>query len=93
MVCLVVPDNSRVYALPLSAFPDTFSDDLEGYLRHLAGHDLFAATARRPMSPTTLRDRKIQLLELASALVHSGREPASIRTLATSWRSMRPSRR
>lgn len=79
---LQVPENRRDYALPLSAYPASFGTEVAAYLAHLAGTDLFAATARRPASPTTLKCTRLRLLQLAAALVHAGRDPTSIRALA-----------
>ena len=81
-VCLAVPDNRRHHALPLSAYPATFGADLEGWLNHRAGTDLFSETGRNPASPSTLQGDRRLLLQLAAALVRSGREPASITCLA-----------
>ena len=81
---LAVPDNRRHHALPLSAYPATFGADLEGWLNHRAGTDLFSETigaATRPAQDTLQGDRRL-LLQLAAALVRSGREPASITCLA-----------
>jgi integrase len=79
---LHVPQHRRDYALPLTAYPASFGTDVMAYLDHLAGHDLFAETARRPASPVTLKHVRLLLLQLAAALVHSGRDPATLRTLA-----------
>jgi len=79
---LRVPNNRRAYALPLLTFAPSFAADVEAYLDHLAGHDLFSETARAPASPVTIRNRRVQLSQLATALVRSGRQPASIRSLA-----------
>ena len=79
---LAVPDNRRHHALPLSAYPATFGADLEGWLNHRAGTDLFSETGRNPASPSTLQGDRRLLLQLAAALVRSGREPASITCLA-----------
>jgi len=80
--CLAVPNNRRDHALPLSAYPASFGADLEAWLDHLAGRDLFSETARRPASPSTLLSNRRLLLQFAAALVHSGRDPASITCLA-----------
>jgi len=79
---LAVPDNRRHHALPLSAYPAAFGADLEGWLNHLAGTNLFSETGRNPASPSTLQGNRRLLLQLAAALVRSGREPASITALA-----------
>lgn len=77
-----VPENRRDYALPLSAYPPSFGSDVAAYLTHLAGTDLFAEIARRPARPITLKATRLRLMQIAAALVHTGRDPASIRSLA-----------
>jgi integrase len=79
---LTVPDRRRTYALPESAYPPTFGADIEAYLAHLAGGDLFDSTGRSPASPTTLRDVRLRVFQMAAALVHSGRARETIRSLA-----------
>jgi hypothetical protein len=78
----------RVLAEPLRlcparrTYPASFATDLQAYLDHLAGNDLFVETARQPASPLTIHDNRLQLLEIAAALVLSGWAPASIGRLA-----------
>jgi integrase len=79
---LHVPQHRHDYALPLTAYPDSFGADVAGYLDHLAGHNPFAETARQPASPLTLRDTRLRLLQVAAALVLSGHDPAMLRSLA-----------
>jgi integrase len=79
---LAVPDRRRNYALSASAYPSSFGADVDGYLVHLAGNDLFDSTGRGPASPKTLRDVRLRLLQMAAALVHSGQPPETIRSLA-----------
>jgi integrase len=79
---LTIPNRRRDYALPSAAYPASFSADVEAYIAHLAGSDLFDATGRAPASPATLRDVRTRLLEMAAALVHSGRGPETIQSLA-----------
>jgi integrase len=80
-VRLTVLHNSRTYALPLKAFAQTFVADFEAYLQRKAGKDLFG-DAPAPISGVTLRCQRIWMLELASALVLSGCDISSIRSLA-----------
>jgi integrase len=80
-VRLTVPHNSRTYALPLEAFALSFVTDLQAYLDRKAGKDLFG-DAPAPASGVTIRCHRIWLLELASALVLSGYDIPSIRSLA-----------
>ena len=79
---LTVPDHRRTYALPLAAYPLSFAADLEAWLHHLSGEDLFGETARRPCAPATLLTNRRLALQFAAALVHTGRDPASITSLA-----------
>jgi integrase len=80
-VRLTVPNNARNYAMPLEAFPQSFATDLQDYLDRQRGTDLFG-NAPDPASPVTLRCHRTWLLEIASALVLSGRDITSIRLLA-----------
>lgn len=80
-VRLTVPNNARSYAMPLEAFPRSFAADLQAYLDRRAGKNLFGDTPD-PASDVTLRCHRIWLLELASALVLSGRKASSITSLA-----------
>jgi integrase len=78
---LTEPNNTRSYAVPLEAFPQSFATDLQAYLDRQAGKELFGDVPT-PASAATLRCQRIWLLELASALVLSGRDAASITSLA-----------
>jgi integrase len=80
-VRLTVPNNARTYSIALEDLPLSFQTDLQAYLVHLAGQDLFGDVPT-PASDVTLRCQRIRLLELASALVLSGRDVLSITTLA-----------
>jgi site-specific recombinase XerD len=79
---LVVPVHSRVYALPLDAFPASFRRDVEAYLAHLAGGGPLDADERPALRPATLRFRRTQLLQLATALVRQGRAVDTVTGLA-----------
>jgi integrase len=80
-ILLTVPKNARCYAMPLEAFPESFGTDLDAYLDRRAGKDLFGDDSA-PASGVTLRSNRIWLLEIASALVLSGRDASSIASLA-----------
>ena len=79
---VTVPNRRRDYALPPTTYPPSFVADVKAYIAHLAGGDLFNATGRGPASPATLRDLRVRLFEMAAALVHSGRAPETIGSLA-----------
>lgn len=73
-----VPNHSRSYALAEEDFSEAFVKDVAAYLHHLAVVDPFEETPRKAMAPTTLRDTKLRIYQLASALVQSGRDPKTI---------------
>jgi len=79
---LTIPSSRPTYALPPAAFPASFGIDLDAYLEHLSGDDLFGEMGGRPASPDTLKGRRKQILALASALVEAGHDRESIRSLA-----------
>jgi hypothetical protein len=79
---LIVPDRRRDYALPAAAYPVSFGADVDAYLAHLAGGDLFDANSRDPASQATLRDVRLRLFQMAAALVRSGRAAETICSLA-----------
>jgi integrase len=77
-IAVAVPNYSRAYALAESDFSDVFVQDVDAYLNHLAVVDPFEDTPRQAMAPTTLRDTKLRIYQLASALAQSGRDPKTI---------------
>ena len=76
------PQQSADDALPLAAYPSRFGVDLEAYLEHIAGRDLLKSDIVRPAAPATLKTRRLQILQLAAALVASGRDVSGIASLA-----------
>ena len=66
----------------MTAYPPSFGDDVEAYIAHLAGGDLFDETGCGPASSSTLRDVRFRIFQMAAALVHSGRPPMPIQALA-----------
>jgi integrase len=79
---LTVPNRRRDYALSASVYPPSFAAELDAYLDHQARGDLFGGTGRSPASPVTIRNLRLQLLQMATALVEFGRDPQTIRSLA-----------
>jgi integrase len=79
---LTVPSARRNYALRPESFPPSFLADLDRYLGQLKGDDLFGERTTYPASPDTISARRKWILGIASALVESGRDPESIRSLA-----------
>jgi hypothetical protein len=72
----------KTYIMPWSAFPATFEQDVDRFLRRLAGADLSDDGPMRPARPATLQRRQYQLRVAASALVHQGQDPQSICSIA-----------
>jgi integrase len=79
---LTAPDRRRQYALPASAYPPSFGAEVAAYLDHQARGDLFGGSGRGPASPMTIRTLRLQLFQMAAALVKSGRDPQTIRSVA-----------
>jgi integrase len=81
-IVLTVPNNKRVYALPVEAFAVEFQADFKAYFLQVSTPNIFDDDAPAPVSETTLRDRRILLLEIATALVNDGRSLETIRSLS-----------
>lgn len=75
------PVKRETYILPWTNFPDSLKRDADAYLARLAGLDLTQDGPARPASRETLKTRAYQMRVSASALVHSGVAPDSIRVL------------
>jgi integrase len=76
------PSRREIYALPWSAFPASFKEDVDRFLSRLGGADLSDDGPMRPARPATLQKRQHQLRVAASALVHRGQDAQSIRSIA-----------
>ena len=81
---LTVPKYHKPYCLPATSFPVSLQRELEAFCDRLAIVDLFDEDAPpRPLRPETIRLRRFHVLQLASGLVHKGRPPETIASLAT----------
>ncbi|MFL5333697.1 MAG: hypothetical protein ACJ8H8_11080, partial [Geminicoccaceae bacterium] len=76
-----LPNRRNWYALPLAAFPASFAAEVQAWLDRLGGLDPLQELPFRPLAPSSLRSRRYELRQLASALVHKGRDPAGITSL------------
>jgi integrase len=76
------PIRREVYVRPWSAFLPSLTADVDAFLIRLSGADLSEDGPSRPARPATLKTREYQLRVAASALVHKGVAPESIRSLA-----------
>jgi integrase len=81
---LSLPDYRRPrQSTPITGFPPSLQKEFAAYIDSLRGGDLFAdKAAQKAMAPSTARQRGVELGLALSALVASGREPASITSLA-----------
>ena len=75
---IVQPRYAKPYVLRLDVFPASFQDEVEAWLRRLAGEGPLEEGPLRPLRPRSLEQRRFYLRQAASALVHSGRDAASI---------------
>ncbi|MHB2168967.1 tyrosine-type recombinase/integrase [Alsobacter sp. R-9] len=76
------PSRRDVYVLPWSSFPASLEQDVDAWLDRLAGRDFADDGPARPARPSTLATREYQLRSFASALVHRGRDPQTLQSLA-----------
>lgn len=67
------PRKKEPWTLSLEAFPASFRDDLDRWTNRLEHPDLLDGSGpAKPLRPTTIKHRRFQVREAASALVHSG---------------------
>jgi integrase len=81
---LSLPDYRRPrQSTPITSFPLSLQQEFASYIDSLRGGDLFAEKgAQKAMAASTVRQRGVELGLALSALVASGRDPASITSLA-----------
>lgn len=81
---LTVPDfRPKPKSLPPNAFPPGFADDVERYLKRLAGESLLDEDAPdRPCKPSTISNRRRYIYLAASAAVREGIPPDELGSLA-----------
>lgn len=80
---VTVPNFRDRISLPMSAFPESFREDLDAYVRVMAGEDLLAPNSPTvPRSHSTLKIHRHRLHALASALVHAGHSIDAVTSLA-----------
>ena len=78
-----VPDIRRRYALGWPDFPESFRVDAEAFLYRGANPDLFSDAYAKPLKKSTVEMRRRQILQIATALLRSGRPASTITDLAT----------
>jgi len=79
---VVIPSRKETYTLPNNIFPESFNRDVNAFLARIAGEDLVEELPFRPVRKSTRRTRERQLFAAASALVHRGKNPSSVQSIA-----------
>lgn len=80
---LSFPRAKEPWTIPLDQFPESFVLDVETWLHRLANPDPLSGTGPvRPLRASTIKHRRFQIQEMASALVRSGHLITSIKDLA-----------
>ncbi|MEQ8694525.1 MAG: hypothetical protein RIC85_04260 [Gammaproteobacteria bacterium] len=78
------PRPSNTYTLPLSAFPANFQAEAKAWLELLQDDDSFNEDApSRPLKPASIKTRRYQVRQIASAMVKVGRPLAEFTSLIT----------
>ncbi len=79
---ITVPNYSKTYFVGWDRFPATLLADVEAHLHSVDGSDKLGSLELRPLKPSSIRTRRLQLGAYLSALVLQGEDPAALRTLA-----------
>jgi len=77
-----VPSFSRRYAMHWESFPASFVVESEAFLTRSGNQDPFADDYAPSVKPSTVAMRRKQILQIATALVHSGVAATDITGLA-----------
>lgn len=82
--CVEAPREAdrRRYSMPSTAFDYAFLEDLKAYLAQAADTDPFSPDYHRGLRPATLKQRRLHIMQAASALVASGFETSRLTSLA-----------
>jgi integrase len=77
------PRKKEPWTIPLGDFPARFQEDVDRWSDRLANPDLLDGNGPpKPLRPKTIRHRRFQIREVASALAHSGTPIETITSLA-----------
>ena len=69
---LTVPSYVRSYVVPWQELPATLRSDIEAFLKHLAGGDIFEERDFKPLRAISIATRRRQLHGFVSALIRTG---------------------
>ena len=76
------PANPKVFSLQWTEFPPSLKAEVDQLIERLSGNDLNDDGPTRPLRPATLKMRIHELRTFASALVHKGKSPRELTSLA-----------
>jgi len=77
------PRKKEPWTIPLKQFPSSFQEDVVRWLHRLSNPDpLDASGPVKPLRPATIKHRRHQIQQMASALVLSGTSISNIHSLA-----------
>jgi integrase len=80
---LTFPRAKKPWTIPLDQFPSSFVRDVDAWLDRLANPDPISGEGPiRPVRASTIKHRRFQIQEMASALVRTGHPITSIKGLA-----------
>jgi integrase len=79
---LHIEPKRKPYTFKWDRFTAALKQDADLYLARIAGNDLVADLPFKPVSLATRKFREFQILCIASALVHRGKDPATLNSMA-----------
>lgn len=79
---LTVPDYRQHYVLPWSRFPASLKADFDMFLQSLTEKDVLDESDTPKLKASSIKLRSVQLRAYISALVHRGRDPMRMSSLA-----------
>jgi integrase len=79
---VLVQDRRKRYALPWSDFPASLKADIDAMAETATNPDVLASQWHKPLRRVTVESRVRALRAFASALVHCGYRPSSLRSIA-----------
>lgn len=78
-----LPRKKEPWTIPLEHFPQSLQEDIDAWINRLANPDLLDEDApAKPLRPSTIKHRRFQLREVASALVRSGMPIEEVNSLS-----------
>ena len=78
-----IKPDTRKYSVPRDSFPASFHEDVERFLANAGNPNPFSKDYAQPVRSSTLEVRRRIVMQLASALAHSGKPSTEIIGLAT----------